>query len=250
MKLKSNLIFGFHPVSEALQSGRNFEKVLIRQGIKSDQISGLIHQLQQQNIPFQFVPVQKLNWMTGGNHQGLVALVSEIEYTELDKLIPALFEQGCLPAIVMLDGITDVRNLGAIARSALCAGLDAIVFPFKGSAQINADAVKASSGALHNIPVSRVSKLTDSAVFLKESGIQLVAASEKATDLYYSADMTCPTAFIMGAEDTGIDKKLLQMADKTVRIPVYGKIQSLNVSVAASVLFYEMVRQRMEEGKR
>lgn len=220
---------------------------MIRQGMKNDQLSRLIQQLQQHDIPFQFVPVQKLNRMTGGNHQGVIALISELEYTELEKLIPSLFEQGKLPAVAILDGITDVRNLGAIARSALCAGLDAIVIPATGSARINADAVKTSSGALHSIAVCRVKKLPDAATFLKESGLQLVAASEKASDLYYSADFGRPTSFILGGEDTGIDKKLLQMADKIVRIPVNGPVQSLNVSAAASVLFYEMVRQRIEE---
>ncbi|MBN1158800.1 MAG: 23S rRNA (guanosine(2251)-2'-O)-methyltransferase RlmB [Bacteroidales bacterium] len=249
MSSKSGLIFGFHPVTEALQSGKTLDKVLIRQGMQSEQLSRLIHQLQKQNTHFQFVPVQKLNRMTGGNHQGVIALVSEIEYTELEQLIPALFEQGKLPAVAVLDGITDVRNLGAIARSALCAGMDALVIPASGSARINEDAVKTSSGALHSIPVCRVSRLKDAAVFLKESGLQLIAASEKAANLYYSADLLLPTAFILGAEDTGVDKKLLQMADKTVRIPVYGQVQSLNVSAAASVLFYEMVRQRMHEGK-
>ncbi len=250
MKQKSGLIFGVHPVAEALKSGKNIEKVFFRQGIQSDQISGIIHFLQQQKIPFQFVPVQKLNRMTGGNHQGVVARISELEYVDLEKVVPLLFEQGRLPAMAILDGITDVRNIGAIARSALCAGLDAIILPAKGSAQINADAIKTSSGALLNIPVCRANKLTDAVRFLKNSGIQIVAACEKATDVYYSADLIHPTAFILGAEDTGIDKKLLQLADKIVKIPVYGSIQSLNVGVAASVLFYEMVRQRVEaEGK-
>lgn len=244
VKQKSGLIFGVHPVAEALKSGKNIEKVFFRQGTQSDQISGIIHLLQQLNIPFQFVPVQKLNRMTGGNHQGVIARISELEYVDLEKLVPSLFEQGRLPAMVILDGITDVRNIGSIARSALCAGLDAIILPGKGSAQINADAVKASSGALHSIPVCRVKKLTDAVGFLKDSGIQIIAACERATDVYYSAEFVRPTAFILGAEDTGIDKKLLQLADKIVKIPVYGSIQSLNVSVAASVLFYEMVRQR------
>ena len=250
MKSKSVLIFGVHPVAEAVQSGRTLEKVLIRQGLKSDMIPGLIHQLQQQNIPFQFVPPEKLNRMTGGNHQGIIALASEVEYAELEKLIPALFEQGKLPSIALLDGITDVRNIGAIARSASCAGLDAIVVPSKGSALINADAVKASSGALHFIPVCRAERLTNAARFLQDSGIQLVAASEKAEELIYSADLVRPSAFILGSEDTGIEPGLLAMADKKVRIPVSGQIKSLNVGAAAAILFYEMVRQRREESKR
>lgn len=244
MKAKASLVYGIHPVSEALQSGRPLEKVLIRQGMKHEVITGLIRLLQEQQVPFQFVPVEKLNRMTGGNHQGIIAIASEIEYMALDKLIPSLFEQGKLPAVAMLDGITDVRNVGGIARSALCAGMDALVLPSKGSAMINAEAVRASSGALQVLPVARADKLTDAARFLQESGLQLVAASEKAENLIYSVDLDRPTAFVLGSEDAGIDRRLLDMADSTVRIPVTGQIQSLNVGVAAAVLFYEMVRQR------
>lgn len=244
MKSKSKLIFGVHPVAEAVESGKTIEKIFIRQDIKNSLVPGLIQNMQLKKIPFQFVPAQKLNKMTGGNHQGVIARLSEIEYTEMDKLIPILFEQGKLPVVIILDGITDVRNFGAIARSAVCSGIDAMIIPAKGSAQINAEAVKASSGALHSIPVCRVKRLVDAAVFLKESGMQLVAAHERAPDLIYSVDFTGPSGLILGAEDTGIERELLQMADKTARIPVFGNIQSLNVSVAASVLFYEMVRQR------
>lgn len=244
MKTKSALVYGIHPVSEALQAGRPLEKVMIRQGMQRDAVSGLIRLLQEQQVPFQFVPMEKLNRMTGGNHQGIIALASEIEYIALDKLIPSLFEQGKLPVVAILDGITDVRNLGGIARSASCAGLDALVVPAKGSALINAEAVRASSGALQVLPVARTARLTDAARFLQESGLQLVAASEKGEKLVYSVDLEQPTAFILGSEDTGIDRKLLDMADRIVRIPVYGQVQSLNVGIAAAVLFYEMVRQR------
>ena len=244
MKSRSGIIFGVHPINEAIRSGKPIDKILLKQGFKSEGIPGLLALLREQHIPFQYVPTEKLNRMCSGNHQGIIAQVSELEYTDLEKLIPMLFDQGKLPAVVLLDGITDVRNLGAIARSAECAGLDAIVLPAKGSAQINADAIKTSAGALHNIPVCRVTNLVNAARFLRESGFQLIAASEKGSDFIYSSDLTQPVALVMGAEDTGIDAGLLRMADHFIKIPLFGKIQSLNVSAAATVLFYELVRQR------
>jgi len=244
VKPKSSLIFGIHPVNEAIRSGKPIDKVLIKQGFKNEVIPGLFIAMRDQNIPFQYVPLEKLNSLTGGNHQGIIALVSELEYTELEKLVPMLFDQGKLPVLVLLDSITDVRNLGALARSAECAGMDALIVPSKGSAQINADAIKTSAGALNNIPVCRVNSLPDAAKYLQDSGFQLVAATEKADDFIYTADFNKPVALILGAEDTGIDPKLLKMADVRVKIPLYGAIQSLNVSAAASVLFFEIVRQR------
>ena len=244
MKSKSSLIFGIHPVNEAIRSGKPIDKVLIKQGFKNEILPGLFPALRDQNIPFQYVPLEKLNRLTGGNHQGIIALVSELEYTDLEKLVPMLFDQGKLPVLVLLDSITDVRNLGALARSAECSGMDALVVPSKGSAQINADAIKTSAGALNNIPVCRVSSLEDAAKYLQDSGFQIVAATEKAEDFIFNADFNKPVALILGAEDTGIDPKLLKMADALVKIPMYGAIQSLNVSAAASVLFFEIVRQR------
>ena len=244
MKSKSSLIFGIHPVNEAIRSGKPIDKVLIKQGFKNEILPGLFPALRDQNIPFQYVPLEKLNRLTGGNHQGIIALVSELEYTDLEKLVPMLFEQGKLPVLVLLDSITDVRNLGALARSAECSGMDALIVPSKGSAQINADAIKTSAGALNNIPVCRVNSLEDAAIYLHDSGFQLVAATEKAEDFIYNADFNKPIALVLGAEDTGIEPKLLKMADVLVKIPMYGAIQSLNVSAAASVLFFEIVRQR------
>jgi 23S rRNA (guanosine2251-2'-O)-methyltransferase len=244
VKPKSSLIFGIHPVNEAIRTGKPIEKILLKQGFRNEVVPGLFPSLREQNIPFQYVPVEKLNRLTGGNHQGIIAMVSELEYTELEKLVPLLFEQGKLPTLVILDSITDVRNMGAIARSAECAGLDAMIIPGKGSAQINADAIKTSAGALNTIPVCRVNSLEASAKYLHESGFQLIAATEKAEKVIYQADFTKPVAIILGAEDTGIDPKLLKLADMLVKIPMYGLIQSLNVSAAATVLFFEMVRQR------
>jgi len=178
VKSKSSLIFGIHPVNEAIRSGEPIDKVLIKQGFKNEILPGLFPALREQNIPFQYVPLEKLNHLTGGNHQGIIALVSELEYTDLEKLVPMLFDQGKLPVLVLLDSITDVRNLGALARSAECSGMDALIVPSKGSAQINADAIKTSAGALNTIPVCRVNSLEDAARYLRDSGFQLVAATE------------------------------------------------------------------------
>ena len=246
MSPRTNIIFGIHPVNEAVRAGKQIDKVLLKLGFRNETVPGLFPALREMNIPFQYVPVEKLNRLTSKNHQGIIALVSELEYTELDKLIPLLFEQGKVPAIVMLDGITDVRNLGGIARSAECAGFDAMIIPSRGSAQINSEAIKTSAGALNAIPVCKVTNLADSVKFLHECGFQIVAATEKGVDTIFKADFRQPVAIILGSEDTGVDPKLLKMADKLVKIPLLGTIQSLNVSAAAAVLFFEVVRQRNE----
>jgi 23S rRNA (guanosine2251-2'-O)-methyltransferase len=244
MKSKETIIFGIHPVQEAIKSGKQIDKVFFRQGFRNEMTPGLMPALREQNIPFQYVPGEKLNRMTTKNHQGIIAIISEIEYTDLERLVPLLFEEGKTPAFVMLDGITDVRNLGGIARSAECAGLNGIIIPIKGSAQINSDAIKTSAGALTSLPVCRVNSLETTLKFLHDSGFHLIAATEKAQKDLYEADFSQPSVIIMGAEDTGIDAKLLRAADELVKIPMNGTIQSLNVSAAAAVLFFEMVRQR------
>jgi 23S rRNA (guanosine2251-2'-O)-methyltransferase len=245
MKTTASYIFGIHPVIEALRSGKELEKVYLRNGLRNEAIPGLLSELREKRIPFQFVPVEKINRMTQKNHQGILAQVAEIEYNDIEKIIPGLYEAGKVPLILVLDRITDVRNMGAIARTAEGVGIHALVLPTGESAQINADAVKTSSGALHSLPVCRTESLVKTVTFLKESGLQVVAATEKAQSLLYDADFTRPTAIILGAEDTGIERNLILLSDIQVKIPLYGTIQSLNVSVAASILMYEAVRQRM-----
>jgi 23S rRNA (guanosine2251-2'-O)-methyltransferase len=244
MKAKTTIISGIHPVDEAIRAGKQIDKILLKQGFRSESIPGLFQTLKELNIPYQYVPGEKLNRITGKNHQGIIALLSEVEYTDLDKLVPGLFETGKTPSIVVLDSITDVRNIGAIARSAECAGFDAMVIPSKGSAQINSEAIKSSAGALNIIPVCRVSNLPDAVKYLHDSGFYIAAATEKAEKTLFQADFKNPVVIILGSEDTGIDPKLLRMADILIKIPMLGSIQSLNVSAAASVLFFEMVRQR------
>jgi len=234
---------------EALRSGKELEKVYLRKGLRSETIPGLLSELRDKKIPFQFLPSERLNRMSQKNHQGIIAQVAVIEYNDIEKIIPGLFEAGKLPMVMILDRITDVRNMGAIARTAEGAGFHALIVPTGESAQINADALKTSSGALHMLPVCRTDNLGRTINFLKECGLQIVAATEKAGKMLYEADFTRPTAIIMGAEDTGIEKNLILLSDQQIKIPLYGSIQSLNVSVAASILMYEAIRQRFFSSK-
>ena len=192
----------------------------------------------------QRVPVERLNRITRKNHQGVIAFISAVSYQRLGDIIPSLFEEGEVPFIVLLDGITDVRNFGAIARTCECTGVDAIVLPERGSVSVNADAVKTSAGALLHIPVCRERSIHSAIRYLKDSGIKVVAASEKAVTNYTRVDYTVPVAVVMGAEDIGVDADNLRLCDEMVAIPQVGNIGSLNVSVAAGVMMYEVVRQR------
>jgi 23S rRNA (guanosine2251-2'-O)-methyltransferase len=248
MAKRENYIFGIHAVQEALRAGKDLDKVLVRRGAASDLLKNLLSELSRTEIPVQQVPVEKLNRITGKNHQGVIAYLSEISFADITTMLPSIFEQGEDPLILLLDGVSDVRNFGAIARSAECAGVHAIVIPSAGSAAINADAVKTSAGALHRIPVCRHRDLLSVMKFLKESGLRLYAATEKANDTLYEADMTGPAGLIMGSEDTGISNHLLKIADSWVSIPMKGTISSLNVSVAAGVILFEILRQRYSSG--
>ncbi len=244
MKKKPSIIFGTHPVKEAVKAGKTFEKVIVRKDHTHSAISELLGQLRSMGVPIQYVPSEKLNKITGKNHQGVIAFISEIEYYNIPDIIASLFEQGKMPLILALDGITDVRNFGAIARTAECAGIDAIVIPVKGSVSVNADAIKTSSGALHKVPVCRTNDLCKSLHYLHNSGLQLIGVTEKADEHYLQPNYTLPTVLIMGAEDKGISLNILKIVDKLVKIPLLGSISSLNVSVAASIVMYETVRQR------
>ncbi len=244
MAKKENYIFGIRAVLEAAQAGKDLDKVLVRRGGGSDLLKKLLAVLSKMEIPVQQVPVEKLNRITGKNHQGVIAFLSEVSYLDITTLLPSIFEKGEDPLILLLDGVSDVRNFGAIARSAECAGVHAIVIPASGSAAINADAVKTSAGALHRIPVCRHRDLLTVMRFLKDSGLRMFAATEKATDSMYATEMTGPAGLVLGSEDTGISAQLLKIADSWVSIPMKGNIASLNVSVAAGVLLFEILRQR------
>lgn len=242
--MKEEFIYGIRAVIEAVLAGRTIDKVLIKNGISNELYGELYNLIRQYQIPFQYVPVEKINRITRKNHQGVVALVSSVTFFVLEDIIPSIFEKGEVPLVLILDQITDVRNFGAIARSAECAGVHAIVVPEKGAARIGEDAMKTSAGALNILPVCRTVNMKKTLDFLHDSGLQIIAATEKANRLYTETDMTGPAAIILGSEDSGISPVLLQKADITAKIPVYGRIGSLNVSVAASLLVYEAVRQR------
>ena len=241
--MSHQMIFGLRPVMEAIDAGREISKVLLRKGLESDMCRELMVSLRRHDIPAQVVPVEKLNRMTRKTHQGVIAFVSPVAYARIENLIPALFEKGEYPFIVVCEGVTDTRNTGAIARSAECAGAHALLLPDKGTAMLSADAVKTSAGALNHIAVCRTNNLKSTLVYLKNSGLKIIAATEKARDVYHQTDLSGPAALILGAEDTGISAEYLRLADVTVKIPVKGQVASLNVSAAAAVLMYEMVKQ-------
>lgn len=243
----TDYIFGIHSAIEAIEAGRTIDKLLIKKDINGDLAIRLIRLAKENSIPVQRVPVEKLNKITRKNHQGVVAILSAVEYYRLNDLLPSLFEEGVLPFVLVLDGITDVRNFGAIARTAECCGVNAIVIPERGSVTVGADAVKTSAGALLHIPVCRERSLPSAVKLLKESGCQVVCATEKASENYTKADYTTPVALVMGAEDVGISAEILKLADTRAAIPMFGHIGSLNVGVAAGVMMYEVVRQRLED---
>lgn len=241
----SDYIFGIRAVMEAIEAGKDIDKILIKKDLNGELASELFGMIRANKLLSQRVPVEKLNKITRKNHQGVIAILSAVTYHRLDHLVPALYEEGVLPFIVVLDGITDVRNFGAIARTCECAGVDAIVIPEHGSVSVGGDAIKTSAGALHHLPVCRERNTAGAVRFLKDNGYRIVAASEKVDINYTQADYTVPVAIVMGAEDTGISPEVLKLCDTFVSIPQFGHIGSLNVSVAAGVIMYEVVRQRL-----
>ena len=241
---EKEMIFGIRAVIEAVQAGKDIDKILIRRDMTSDLSKELFTAIENRIIPVQKVPLEKLNRITTKNHQGVIAFISPIVFQRIEDIIPQVYEAGRNPFVVVLDGVTDVRNFGAIARTCECAGVDAIVIPARGGTAINADAVKTSAGALMTIPVCREENLRNALKFLIDSGLKLVAATEKAADIYTQTTYTDPVAILMGSEDEGIAPEHLRLCDSLVQIPIAGKIESLNVSVAAGILIYETVRQR------
>ena len=242
---KMQYLFGMHPVLEAVKAGKKFEKVLLKQGLEGAQFRELLELLKINEIPFQFVPGERLNRAVRGSHQGVLAYLSQIEYVDIEQLVNNALGRSDNPLLVILDGVSDVRNLGAIARSLECAGGCGIIVPAKGGAAINAEAVKASAGALMRIDTCKVSNLRVAAYYLQQSGFKLIAATEKTDNLIYDVDMTGPCAIIMGSEGKGISQSMLALADERAAIPMTGEITSLNVSVASAIFMYEAVRQRI-----
>ncbi|MDE6324423.1 MAG: 23S rRNA (guanosine(2251)-2'-O)-methyltransferase RlmB [Paramuribaculum sp.] len=242
----SDYIFGIRAIIEAVNAGKDIDRVYIRKGLSGSLAQELLDLLRKNGILTRHVPSERLDKITRKNHQGAIALLSAVTYHQLGNLVPQLFEEGVLPFVVVLDGITDVRNFGAIARTCECAGVDAIIIPDHGSVTVGGDAVKTSAGALHHIPVCREHSALTAVRYLRNSGFKVVAVSEKADINYTTASYTEPTALVLGAEDVGIDPEVIRQCDTFVSIPMFGSIGSLNVSVAAGVIIYEVVRQRLQ----
>jgi 23S rRNA (guanosine2251-2'-O)-methyltransferase len=245
MKENIDYIYGLRPVLEAILSGKNIDRLIIRKGLRGSLYFELMQAVRDHSIPYQFVPIEKLNRVSRKNHQGVIAWISAIEYHNIDSLLPFIYESGRDPFLLVLNNITDVGNFGAIARSAECFGVDCIIIPEKGSARINAEAVKASAGALSKIPVARVKSIMKTLDFLRDSGLKIISASEKGNSDLRSADLSGPLALIMGSEDRGVSIEILKASDMLLSIPMAGTIGSLNVSVATGILLYEVSSHRI-----
>lgn len=241
---EKNYIFGIRAIIEAVEAGKTIDKLFIQKGLHNDLFSELWKLVREKRINYKHVPLEKINRLTRKNHQGVFAFISPIDFHNIEDVIPKLYEEGKNPLVLVLDRITDVRNFGAIARTAECAGVDTILVPEQKAAAINADAIKTSAGALHKVTVCRTWNLKLALQFMKESGIQLIGCTEKTQDDMYKADYTTPTAVIIGSEEDGVSPEFLKMCDARAKIPMNGKIASLNVSVATGVILYEAIRQR------
>lgn len=248
-KTKDQLtLFGARPVMEAIDAEKQIDRVYIKKGSDSPLVLRVLEMCREFNINFQEVPIEKLNRLTRGNHQGIVAQMSPIEYYDINSVLEDVTKSGETPLIVVMDSVTDVRNFGAIARSAECAGAHAIIMSTKNSAPVNGEAIRSSAGALTIIPVCRVGSIKLILKTLADMGMQIVSATEKSDTVVYDADLTKPTVIVMGSEDKGIAKDILKMSDVQVAIPIIGSVESLNVSCAASVILFEVVRQRLIKG--
>ena len=242
---EKNYIFGIHAIIEAIQAGKTIDKLFIQKGLHNDSFAELWKLVRLRRINYKHVPVEKMNRLTKKNHQGVFAFISPIDFYNIEDVIPNLYEEGKSPLVLILDRITDVRNFGAIARTAECSNVDCIIVPEQNSAAINSDAMKTSSGALNNIKICRTWNLKMTLQMLKDSGIQIVSCTEKTNNKIYSVNYQIPTAIILGSEENGISSEFLKFSDEKVKIPILGNIESLNVSVACGVILYEIVRQRL-----
>tara|TARA_R110002072_G_scaffold15884_15_gene63125 strand:- start:1901 stop:2665 length:765 start_codon:yes stop_codon:yes gene_type:complete len=241
--LGKDLLIGTRPLIEAIESGKQIDKVLLQKGLKGNVSQELFPLLRKYNIQQQSVPIEKLNRITKKNHQGVIAFVSPVDFVSVEEVIARAYESGKDPLLLILDRITDVRNFGAIARTAECTGVQGIIIPSRGSAPVNFDALKTSAGALNHISICKEEKLKDSIEYLKNSGLSIVACSEKGKEIAYNSNLKGPLAIIMGSEENGVSPEYLKMCDKVVQLPMMGKIGSLNVSVAAGALLFEVIRQ-------
>lgn len=241
---KQEMVYGIRPVIEAIGSDKEVEKVFVQKGLQGATVKELMVLLKERGVPFQLVPPEKLNRISRKNHQGVIAYISPIHFFDVENLVPGIYEKGKEPFILVLDRITDVRNFGAVLRTAECAGVDAVVIPSKNTAQLNSGTIKSSAGAIFKVPVCRSDNLKNTLVFLKESGLKIVAATETSAVSIFDSVLKGPLAIIMGSERDGVSGAYLKYSDLKVKIPMMGEIESLNVSVAAGVVLYEVLRQR------
>jgi 23S rRNA (guanosine2251-2'-O)-methyltransferase len=239
-----NTIFGIRSAIEAIRAGKDIEKILIQKGLTGTLIKELHQEIREFNIPFQYIPIEKFRAWESKNHQGVIAILSEFTYQDIESILPMIYEDGQDPFILILDQVTDIRNFGAIARTAECAGVHAIIIPEKGNASVNADSIKVSAGALLKIPVCRTKNINQTIDLLKSNGLQIVSATEKTQIPYSAVSYKKPTAIVMGSEEKGISASILQVSDYLISIPLMGTIESLNVSVAAGIILYEAIRQK------
>ena len=243
-EIQEQQIYGIRAVIEAVNAGKTIDRVFLQKGLHGALYKELLATLQGAQIATQYVPIEKLNRMSKKNHQGVIATLSPVEYQDFEELVIGVTESGKVPLFLVLDHLQDVRNFGAIVRTAECTGVSGIIIPKRGSVSVTADAVKTSAGAVFRVPICQVDNLIDAVYYLQGSGIRVVAATEKTNNLLYSEDFTTPLAIVMGAEDVGISGGVLKVVDSRVKLPMAGEIGSLNVSVACAVFLYEAVRQR------
>lgn len=240
-----NMIFGAHAVMEAMEAGQSLDKILLRKGTDSGLRKDVFEQAEKSGVPVQVVPVEKLDRLTrGGNHQGIAAYLSMVSYADLEEVLIQATDNGEVPLVVALDQVSDVRNFGAIARTAECMGVHALVIPEQGSARINGDAVKVSAGALHHLPVARVRHIQDAVMLAQSYGLNIVACTEKGEGTFFDLDLNQPTFLVFGSEETGISPRIIKSANDHARIPMSGKISSLNVGVSVGMALMEVARQR------
>ena len=243
-KKKEGTIFGIHPIQEALASKISFDKVFVQKGISSAKIDAILMELHKKNIPINVVPIEKLNRLTRGNHQGIVAVTSPVAFHTLETIVENVLVQTKTPLFLILDQITDVRNFGAILRTAECTGVDAVIIQKSGGAPVTGDTVKTSAGAIYKIPICKVDHIKDALFYFQASGITVVAATEKTENTIYAVDLNRPLAILMGSEGKGISTSVLNLVDEKAALPLLGEINSLNVSVACGAFLYEVIRQR------
>lgn len=241
---KENTIFGIYPIIEALKSETVLDKLYVQKDIQNPKIQELVKDADRIGITINEVPIEKLNRLTRGNHQGVVAITSPISFPSLESVVEETLNKNKAALFLVLDQISDVRNFGAILRTAECTGVDAVIIQKKGGAPVSGDTVKTSAGAIFNIPICKVDHIKDAIFYLQGSGINTVAATEKSDEQLYDVDFTVPTALIMGSEGRGVTKSVLSLVDQRASLPLLGEINSLNVSVACGAFLYEVVRQR------